>query len=98
MNSLQQIDIALTGIGKLLSDGPWAVPVYQRAYAWEEKHVRDLIRDVDGAIANEENEYFLGSIVITNTGSSAPEIVDGQQRLATATILLAAVRDHFVAQ
>lgn len=98
LSALEQLHIALTGIGKMLSDGPWVVPVYQRAYAWEEKHVRDLVRDLDVAIAHDEKEYFLGSIVITNTGSSAPEIVDGQQRLATTTILLAAIRDHFIEQ
>lgn len=98
MSTLQQLEISLVGIGKMLSDGPWIVPIYQRAYAWEEKHVRDFVRDVDGAIAHDDKEYFLGSIVITNTGGTVPEIVDGQQRLATTTVLLAAIRDHFIEQ
>jgi len=47
-------------------------------------------------MARGEDEYFLGSIVIKQSSDgSAPEIVDGQQRLATSTILLAAIRDFF---
>jgi hypothetical protein len=50
-------------------------------------------------IAAKEGEYFLGSIVVTTRGA-LPEVVDGQQRLATTTmtttILLAAIRDYLV--
>src|SRR5262249_33445696 len=40
-------------------------------------------------------DYFLGSIVVTKNEQGSPEVVDGQQRLATATILIAAIRDYF---
>ena len=42
-----------------------------------------------------EKEYFLGSIVIAEKDSHQLEVVDGQQRLATTFILLAAIRDYF---
>jgi Protein of unknown function DUF262/Protein of unknown function (DUF1524) len=89
------ISIVLSGLGEAISKGPWAVPAYQRSYAWEKEHVARLFSDLDEAIANEEDEYFLGSIVVKNADGGPPEIVDGQQRLATATILLAAIRDYF---
>ena len=69
--------------------------MYQRAYAWQEKHVLDLINDIDTAISKGESEYFLGSIVTTKNQTDRPEVADGQQRLATTAILLAAIRDHF---
>lgn len=73
-----------------------AVPINQRAYAWKEKHVTDLYQDIQGAISNNEPEYFLGSIVVTRSENDRPQVVDGQQRLASSVILLAAIRDYFL--
>ena len=47
------------------------------------------------AIRQRANEYFLGTIVSTKQNGN-PEILDGQQRLATTTILLAAIRDYHI--
>lgn len=68
--------------------------MYQRSYAWEDSNVNDLYDDLFTTIRNGEDEYFIGSIVISS-GSDRDEVVDGQQRLATISILLAAVRDYF---
>ena len=95
MSSLSQIKIELDGIGHTLSDREVVVPKYQRSYAWEEKHIRELFGDLADAIAENESEYFLGSIVLTHTSAARMEVVDGQQRLATITVFLAAVRDYF---
>lgn len=70
------------------------VPLNQREYSWEEEHVRDLLDDFSAAIASHQPVYFLGTIVLTG-GGPFPEVSDGQQRLATTTILLAAIRDYF---
>lgn len=95
MSSLEQMKIKLEGIGHALSDNLLAVPMYQRSYSWEDRHVYDLFQDVATAISKSENEYFLGSIVITQATADRPEVVDGQQRLATTTILFSAIRDWF---
>ncbi len=95
MSSLEQMDINLEGIGHALADKLLSVPTYQRSYAWEDQHVRDLLEDVHNAVHNNEPEYFLGSIVVTSRTSDRPEVVDGQQRLATTSILLSAIRDWF---
>jgi uncharacterized protein with ParB-like and HNH nuclease domain len=95
MSKLQNINIELIGIGKALLTKRLAVPIYQRSYAWEDKHVLDLFTDVSNAISKGESEYFIGSIVTTKNDTSRPEVVDGQQRLATTAILIAAIRDHF---
>ena len=98
MPSLDEISIALEGIGHALSDNMLAVPVYQRSYAWEERHVLDLIQDIATAMHEQEKEYFVGSIVISEHSSERPEVVDGQQRLATTSILIAAIRDWFYSE
>jgi uncharacterized protein with ParB-like and HNH nuclease domain len=89
------IRIDLDGIGHLLQDSKLQVPTYQRSYAWTEKNVTQLFKDLGTAIAEGENEHFLGSIVLIGETTDRPSVVDGQQRLATITILLAAIRDYF---
>lgn len=70
------------------------VPPYQREYAWTDEEVKQLYEDLTNAKL-EQKDYFLGTIVTINSGDTAPlEIVDGQQRLTTTAILLAAVRNH----
>jgi len=76
-----------------LRAGRLRVPPNQRSYRWEDEHVTDLFQDLSKAIDGED--YFLGTIVLTGTAGPIPEVTDGQQRLATTTILLAAIRDFF---
>jgi hypothetical protein len=81
------------GIGAILAQNRLRVPLNQREYAWEDEHVQELFSDFAGAIENDHPTYFLGTVVLTS-GGDEPEVSDGQQRLATATILLAAIRDY----
>lgn len=84
------------GIGKLIKDHQLAVPIYQRPYAWEDKNISDLFSDIHNAISSNENEYFLGTIVLSEKEDSGElEIVDGQQRIASIVILLSSIRDYF---
>jgi len=82
------------GIGAVLAHNRLTVPLNQREYAWEDEHVTVLFQDFSNAIAKKAS-YFLGTIVLTSGKDNVPEVSDGQQRLATTTILLAAVRDYF---
>jgi len=72
------------------------VPINQRSYAWRRSHVEDLFTDLNGAITKKAEEYFLGSIVVVVPDKADYiEVYDGQQRLATTMILIAAIRDFF---
>ncbi|MGY4629597.1 DUF262 domain-containing protein [Bradyrhizobium sp. USDA 4486] len=88
-----KIGFEYTGIGALLRSGRLTVPPNQRSYAWEEDHVLDLFTDLSGAIKDGDTDYFLGTVVLT--GEGVPDVSDGQQRLATTSILLATIRDYF---
>lgn len=90
----ERLEIARHGIAKLVRDGNLGVPPNQREYAWREEHVTDLYQDLAKAIADGEPDYFLGSIVVAKTDGRL-EVFDGQQRLATTVILLAAIRDYY---
>jgi len=95
MGSASSITIELEGVGRILLNRNLSVPTYQRSYAWEDEHVIDLFNDIETAIADSANEYFIGSIVTTKNQCPRAEVADGQQRLATITILLAAIRNFF---
>lgn len=95
MSNLNEIKFEISGIGKFIADQIIAVPIYQRAYAWEEKNVEELLQDID---QSHPHDYFIGSIVVNQTkNENIWEVVDGQQRIATITILFAAIRDFLKA-
>jgi hypothetical protein len=89
------MDFETFGIGTALKRNRLAVPLNQREYSWEERHVQDLFQDLANAIDNNKQSYFLGTIALTSRADGVLEISDGQQRLATTTILLASFRDYF---
>jgi Protein of unknown function DUF262/Protein of unknown function (DUF1524) len=93
-----EINFEHKGIGTILSHNRLVVPLNQREYSWENDHVQELFQDFSNALANSKGSYFLGTIVLTKGGGENPEVSDGQQRLATTTILIAAIRDYFFAQ
>lgn len=75
----------------------YTVPVYQRSYAWQAEQIEQLISDVQDAIENSEESYFLGNLIVTNRGTDVAnyEVIDGQQRLTTLYLLLTFLRqDH----
>lgn len=94
MPTEQQIQFDHIGLGTALARNRLRVPPNQREYAWEDSHVLDLFEDVGNAIREGKESYFLGTIVLTAGRNGTLEVADGQQRLATTTILLSAIRDH----
>ncbi len=86
-------------LGELLSSTspPIRVPDYQRDYSWDKKQITEFWADLAAFAGTDPKikpagEYFLGATVLVNNGQHHL-VLDGQQRLATATILLAALRD-----
>jgi len=72
----------------------FVVPKYQRDYAWKERNVDDLFEDVAEALEDGSGHY-LGTFILSQSDRSAPaQVVDGQQRLTTLTMLLHALIDE----
>ena len=71
------------------------IPLYQRPYAWTDEHVEELLDDlIDEMRRDSDAPYFLGSIVLIKSDDNPKsEVVDGQQRLTTLTMLLCVLRD-----
>ena len=76
------------------NDYLFEIPPYQRPYAWTDEEVGDLLDDLLFAMGRPDDApYFLGSIVLIKGDSPGSEVVDGQQRLTTLTMLLCVLRD-----
>ncbi|MBC2714337.1 MAG: DUF262 domain-containing protein [Desulfobacteraceae bacterium] len=82
------------GIGDALNQYSLSVPPNQRSYAWEAQHVEKLLEDFAKALSEDDPTYFLGTIVLTHGETERLEVADGQQRLATVSILIASIRDY----
>ena len=88
-------------LGQILSSTspPIRVPDYQRDFSWKAEQITDFWSDLTGFGGSDPRskltgkEYFLGAAVLVNNGAYHL-LLDGQQRLATSTILLAALRDE----
>jgi len=83
------------------NDFAFSIPPYQRPYAWTTDQASELLTDVlsflgnESTLVDEVNPYFLGSIVlIKHEDLPDSDVVDGQQRLTTITILMAVLRAH----
>jgi len=88
---------------KFLKKSPqFVIPIYQRNYSWTEEQCRQLWTDLLRAGRLEKvTAHFIGSIVYVERGLSnvvqqeALLVIDGQQRLTTSTLLIAALANHF---
>ena len=93
---LQPLKAAEINLGKLFTDDyDFVIPEYQRPYAWGAEESMQLLSDLQSALERDTQEpYFLGSIVLIKDASGArSEVIDGQQRLTTLTLLIAVLRD-----
>lgn len=80
-------------INDILKGGFYKIPRFQRPYSWERENIEDFWTDV---FVNSGPDYFIGSMVVFKPeNSDTAFVVDGQQRLTTITMLLAALRNAF---
>lgn len=86
-------------IEKVFSDDfTFSIPEYQRPFSWGETQASELYEDLKLALGDGTltpagvKPYFLGTIVLVKGDSPDSDVVDGQQRLITLTILFAALR------
>ena len=89
----------LAGAGKTLFSEVgvrYVIPRYQRAYAWEEKEIEQLIDDICDD-NDPKRDYYIGSLIVARRKADDGveyEVIDGQQRLTTIYLLLRCLLDE----
>jgi hypothetical protein len=79
----------LIGNGKM-----FRVPSYQRDYSWSEEHWEDLWNDLIELRTQPDDRHYMGALVVEAKSDREFLIIDGQQRMATLSILALAVIDR----
>jgi uncharacterized protein with ParB-like and HNH nuclease domain len=102
---MSKLNVDQKTIFDLLSDkkADFLIPDYQRPYAWNEEQCQALWDDIfafsfpgnDYEAFDDNEEYFLGSIVTYKNEKGKSEVIDGQQRLTTLMLILRAFYDKF---
>lgn len=72
------------------------IPSYQRRYAWGHNQIAALFEDID--MLREDDGHLFGMLILhssTNQGVNKAELVDGQQRMTTISLLLIAIRNRY---
>ncbi|WNZ54955.1 DUF262 domain-containing HNH endonuclease family protein [Microbulbifer sp. MKSA007] len=73
------------------------IPPYQRPYSWNQDNAEQLIDDIIQSYMSDETEYFIGSMICISQGQNSFEVVDGQQRLTTLSLIVSQLKrqiDH----
>lgn len=91
--------------GLLTATRAYKIPRFQRDFSWDQNNYNEFLNDMLSQISFNPNttkfetsQYFLGNMLfLGEKDKDLVEVVDGQQRLTTATILLAAIRNSLYA-
>ena len=84
MAEIKQLDIR-----NLLQNDTYLIPIYQRNFAWEREEIRQLLEDISQTKGN----YYLGTLVVSKNNNNQFEIIDGQQRHTTLSIINAVLKN-----
>ncbi|UOF13257.1 DUF262 domain-containing HNH endonuclease family protein [Lysobacter capsici] len=86
---------------KVAFSSRYSLPHFQREYKWEPRHYEELINDIQDAFLQsfdpghgrsqvaDYSPYFLGSVITSSESAGKKPLIDGQQRLTSAFVLLA---------
>lgn len=74
------------------------IPEYQRPYSWSTDNVSQLLDDLETSFTNNEPEYFIGSMICIKKANNSFEVVDGQQRLTTLSLILVQLKKLITSQ
>jgi hypothetical protein len=87
---MEQEKIKIIPLRELLKETDLQIPEYQRPYRWKaDKHVKQLLEDLYGEFQKKTEDYRIGTIILhQNDLKKTLDIVDGQQRLVTLSLIL----------
>lgn len=87
-------------VNRLLNEDTYAIPLYQRNFAWTYNEIEQLLNDVADAFQENENRdnyynnYYIGTLVV-NKENDIFKIIDGQQRTTALNLIALALKHEF---
>ena len=81
-------------VNRLLNEDIYAIPLYQRNFAWTYDEIEQLLNDVADAFQEKRDNYYIGTLVV-NEENDLFKIIDGQQRTTALNLIALALKHEF---
>ena len=81
-------------VNRLLNEDSYAIPLYQRNFAWTYDEIEQLLNDVADAFQENRDNYYIGTLVV-NKENDIFKIIDGQQRTTALNLIALALKHEF---
>ena len=81
-------------VNRLLNEDTYAIPLYQRNFAWTYDEIEQLLNDVADACQEKRDNYYIGTLVV-NKEKDLFKIIDGQQRTTALNLIALALKNEF---
>ena len=81
-------------VNRLLNEDTYAIPLYQRNFAWTYDEIEQLLNDVADAFQENRDNYYIGTLVV-NKENDLFKIIDGQQRTTALNLIALALKHEF---
>lgn len=81
-------------VNRLLNEDSYAIPLYQRNFAWTYDEIEQLLNDVADAFQENRENYYIGTLVV-NKENDIFKIIDGQQRTTALNLIALALKHEF---
>ena len=90
---MEETHISLS-VNRLLNEDTYAIPLYQRNFAWTYDEIEQLLNDVADAFQENRDNYYIGTLVV-NKENDIFKIIDGQQRTTALNLIALALKHEF---
>lgn len=84
----------ILSVNRLLNEDTYAIPLYQRNFAWTYDEIEQLLNDVADAFQEKRDNYYIGTLVV-NEENDLFKIIDGQQRTTALNLIALALKHEF---
>ena len=81
-------------VNHLLNEEAYAIPLYQRNFAWTYDEIEQLLNDVADAFQEKRDNYYIGTLVV-NEENGIFKIIDGQQRTTALNLIALVLKNEF---
>lgn len=81
-------------VNRLLNEDTYAIPLYQRNFAWTYDEIEQLLNDVADGFQENRDNYYIGTLVV-NKENDIFKIIDGQQRTTALNLIALALKHEF---